>query len=369
MRIGINTRFLLSNKMEGFGWFTYEITKRLVLNHPEHTFYFFFDRAYDSKFIFADNVVPIVLFPQARHPILFKIWFNYSITHALKKHQIDVFFSPDGYLSLKTSVPQIGVIHDLNFEHFPEDIPLAPRKYLQKYFPLFAEKAAKIITVSQYSKNDIVEKYGIEKNKIEVVYNAASPYFKVQSVEVQEGIKKKFTAGSPFLVYVGAIHPRKNIDRLTKAFQLYKQQYKSTLKLLIVGEKLWTNVEDSDELNEEVLYTGHVGIEVLAEIVGSAQALCLVSYFEGFGIPLVEAMQSGVPVLSGNLTSLPEVCGEAAVYVDPFDVESIREGINKIVNDEVLRNRNIELGLEQAQKFNWDESALRVGAIINEFEK
>ncbi|MFD1551962.1 glycosyltransferase family 1 protein [Putridiphycobacter roseus] len=364
MRIGINTRFLLANKMEGFGWFTYEITKRLVLNHPEHTFYFFFDRPFDAKFIFADNVVPIVLSPQARHPILFRIWFNYSITKALKKYQIDVFFSPDGYLSLRTDVRQIGVIHDLNFEHFPEDIPSAPRKYLKKYFPLFAKKADKIVTVSHYSKQDIVEKYHVEEEKIEVVYNAASPYFKVQTGEVIEKVKQQFTGGAPFLVYVGAIHPRKNIDRLVKAFQLFKQENKSELKLLVVGEKLWSNGKDADKEDEEVLFTGHVNIVVLAEIVGAAQALCLVSYFEGFGIPLVEAMQSGVPVLSGNLTSLPEVCGEAAVYVDPFDVESIKDGMDRIVNDADLRDKNKILGLQQAQKFNWDTSAEQIWSML-----
>src|SRR6056300_399785 len=113
MRIAINTRFLLKGKMEGFGWFTYETVKRMVMDHPEHTFIFFFDRPYDSHYVFAKNVIPIVLRPPARHPILFKIWFNYSITRALKKHKADVFFSPDGYLSLRTTVPQIGVIHDL----------------------------------------------------------------------------------------------------------------------------------------------------------------------------------------------------------------------------------------------------------------
>ncbi len=132
MRIAVNTRFLLSHKMEGFGWFTYEVVKRLVQNHPEHEFIFFFDRKYDSKYIFGDNVTPVILSPQARHPILFKIWFNYSVTKALKKYKADIFFSPDGYLSLKTEIKQISVIHDLNFEHYPQDLPSWPRKYLKK---------------------------------------------------------------------------------------------------------------------------------------------------------------------------------------------------------------------------------------------
>jgi len=148
MRIAINTRFLLPHKMEGFGWYTYEIMKRLVENHPEHTFILFFDRSYDAKFVFGENVIPVVLHPQARHPILFRIWFNWSVKRALKKYRADVFFSPDGYLSLTSDLPQIAVMHDLNFEHNPKDLKPTMRKYYQTYFPRFASKAKHIITVS-----------------------------------------------------------------------------------------------------------------------------------------------------------------------------------------------------------------------------
>ena len=123
MRIGVNTRFLIQNKLEGFGWFTYETLSRITQNHPEHEFYFFFDRKPDPSFQFSDNVHLIKLMPPARRPKLFKIWFDISIPFALKKHRCDLFLSPDGYLSLTTSKKQIGVIHDINFEHHPEDIP------------------------------------------------------------------------------------------------------------------------------------------------------------------------------------------------------------------------------------------------------
>ena len=130
MRIAVNTRFLLDGKMEGFGWFTYETVRRIVEQHPEHQFIFFFDRPFHSKFIFGNNVEAHVLKPPARHPLLFKIWFNYSVTKALRKYKADLFFSPDGYLSLHTDIPQIPVIHDLNFEHYPEDLPKGARNYL-----------------------------------------------------------------------------------------------------------------------------------------------------------------------------------------------------------------------------------------------
>ena len=114
MRIAVNTRLLIKDKLEGIGWFTYEVLIRIVRNNPQHEFLFFFDRPYASDFVFASNVTPIVLYPQARHPILFNIWFDYSVSRALKKHKADVFFSPDGMLSLTTKVPQVNVVHDLN---------------------------------------------------------------------------------------------------------------------------------------------------------------------------------------------------------------------------------------------------------------
>src|SRR6218665_2161300 len=195
MRIGINTRFLLNKRMEGFGWYTYEVTKRLVENHPEHEFVLFFDRPFDPKFVFGPNATPVVLFPQAHHPILFVWWFNWSITKALKKYKCDVFFSPDGYLSLRTSVPQIPVIHDLNFEYHPEDLQRKHRNYYRKYFPKFAKKAKHILTVSEYSKQDIVKLYGIPSDKITVAWNGAADDFKPfqATVILSEGIPYSFT--------------------------------------------------------------------------------------------------------------------------------------------------------------------------------
>jgi glycosyltransferase involved in cell wall biosynthesis len=265
MRIAINTRFLLSSKMEGFGWFTYEVISRIVSEHPEHEFIFFFDRAFDEKFIFAGNVKGVVLNPPARHPILFKIWFNYSVTKALKKYKIDLFFSPDGYLSLKTKVKQIGVIHDLNFEHFPEDLPRAPLNYLKKYFPLFAKKANHILTVSQYSKDDICKTYGIDKSKVTVSYNGASDLFRPILADNQQLIRKKYAEGIEYFVFVGALHARKNVARLFEAYEQFKNETKSTTKLVIVGEKLWSSVDLEKSYGKlthkgDVIFTGHLPI-------------------------------------------------------------------------------------------------------------
>ena len=274
MRIAINTRFLLSDKMEGFGWYTYEVCSRMVKAHPEHEFIFFFDRSFDEKFVFADNVTPVVLRPPARHPILFKIWFNRSVTKALKKHNADVFFSPDGFLSLKTDVPQIGTIHDINFEHHPEDLPSGALKYLKKYFPQFARKAAHLLTVSNYSKQDIVNTYGIDEDKITVAWNGASEAYRPIPEDDQQIVRDAYTKGKKYLLFVGSIHPRKNLNRLLKAYDKLLEKSIEEYELLIVGSAMWKNsgeLEISDRCKNHIHFSGHLSLEDLSKAMASAR--------------------------------------------------------------------------------------------------
>lgn len=361
MRIGINTRFLLSSKMEGFGWYTFEVVKRMVEQHPEHEFVFFFDRAFDPKFVFGENVTPVVLSPPARHPILFYIWFEWSVKRALKKYAIDVFFSPDGYLSLGSNVPQVGVIHDLNFEHHPQDIPWQPRWYLRRFFPKFAKKATKIVTVSNYSKQDICQTYALPEDRVIVGWNGASELFVPLDESTIAAVRTEYSSGKPYFVFVGALHPRKNVGRLLEAFRDFCST-NADIDLLIVGEALWKNTRlhlpDPDAaVKSRIHFTGHVSQHVLTQLVGAAHSLVYVPYFEGFGIPLVEAMKCGIPILSGNRTSLPEVAGEAAIYCDPYDVQAITAGMHRLANDPELYERLKHTGLERGKLFSWDHTA------------
>lgn len=374
MRIAVNTRFLLSNKMEGFGWYTYEVVKRIVESHPEHEFIFFFDRAYDQKFIFSDNITPVVLNPQARHPILFKIWFEFSISRALKKYKADIFFSPDGFLSLKSNIKQVNVIHDINFEHNPDDLPKNARKYLQKYFPKFARKAQHILTVSEYSKQDICSTYNIDQDKVTVAWNGASEVFMPISTEQKEELEKKYAQGNPYLLFVGALHPRKNVQRLIQAFEQMKlDDLNNPYKLIIVGEELFSGALGSftisDELRSHISFTGHLKLKELALLMGGASVFTFVPYFEGFGIPLVEAMRCGTPILSGDKTSLPEVAGEAALYCDPFSIPDITEKLTTICNDPVLRDSLSKKGIERSHLFSWNTSAEKVWKVLQSVSK
>lgn len=362
MEIVVNTRLLLKNRLEGIGWFTYETLKRITTKHPEHHFVFLFDRDFDEEFIFADNVTPLILSPQARHPVLFYWWFEFSVARFLKAYRPDLFLSPDGYLSLGADVKQLAVIHDLNFEHYPNDLPFLVRKYYHYFFPKFARKATRIATVSAFSKSDIVKQYNINPDIIDVVFNGCNPLYKPVSPEIKNKVKQKYSQGCDYFLFVGALHPRKNIARLFQAFDKFKQSQTSDIKLLIVGEKYyWTSEIKRTYLNmqnkKDVVFTGHLSTEELTGVTGTALALTYVPYFEGFGIPLLEAMSCDVPVITSNITSMPEIAAGAALLVDPFSVDAIATAMLQLAQDEELRIQLIEKGRKRKQDFSWDKTA------------
>ena len=353
-KVAINTRFLLKDKLEGFGWFTYHASKILVERNPDIQFYFLFDRPFSKEFVFASNVTPIVLFPQARHPLLFRWWFDYSVTRFLKKEKIDLFISPDGYLSLRTETPQISVIHDLNFEHFPEDLKPHHTQYLRKFFPKFAQKAHHILTVSEFSKQDIINKYNVPSEKISVAYNGVSEQFKPNS--------KTETDAIPYFLFVGSIHPRKNLKRLLLAFDEFKTQSNAKHQLLVVGDPYFWSDEMKKTLNElkfksDVVFKPYATVQKLISYYQNAEALMFVSYFEGFGIPIVEAMACGCPVVVGKNTACDEIAGDAALKIDPFDHNDIAQKMLEISINVDLRNALVEKGFLQSKKFTWSNTA------------
>jgi len=362
LKIAVNTRLLLKNKLEGIGWFMFETLQRIVHAHPEHSFYFIFDRKYDDKFIFSNNVIPIVVGPPTRHSFLQYLWFEYSIPNTLNKIKPDIFLSPDAYNSLRSPYKSLLVIHDLNFEHYPEKMPWMVRKYYRYFTPRFANKASRIATVSEFSKNDITEQYKIDPDNIDVVYNGVNEQYNPVNEDVKKEIRKKYTKGCDYFIYVGALIKRKNLDNLFKAFDQFKKSTGHNIKLMIVGSKMWNNKELRDtyermQFKSDVVFTGRLETEELCKVIGSARAMTYISYFEGFGIPILEAFSAGVPVITSNVTSMPEVAGDAAILVDPFNINDIAEAMNNITENESLRKDLIQKGYERRKKFSWDQSA------------
>jgi glycosyltransferase involved in cell wall biosynthesis len=362
MKIAVNTRLLLKGKLEGIGWFTYQTLKRMVENHPEHEFIFIFDRAYDESFIFGKNVKPVVVGPPARHPVLFYLWLDWSVAFVLRKYKVDVFLSPDGFGTLNSKVPTCLVIHDLAFEHYPDHLKTSHSIYFRKFTPKFAQKAKRIITVSEYSKQDIATRYHIPTDKIAVSNNAAHDEYVPLSWETQEEVKAKYSDGCEYFIFAGALHPRKNVVNLLKAFIRFKKRNGSNMKLIIVGRMAWNYKEVVEMKNEmpfknEVIWLGYLDVNELAIVMGAAYALVYASLFEGFGIPIIEAYKCGVPAIVSNTSSMPEVAGDAALVVDPKDYHDIADKMSLLYKDEVLRSELSKKALIQTQKYTWEKAS------------
>jgi glycosyltransferase involved in cell wall biosynthesis len=262
---------------------------------------------------------------------------------------------------LSSSVPHIITIHDLNFEHNPKDLPWLVSRYFRFFFPKFARKAKKIITVSEYSKEDICTTYGIKKEKVEVIYNAANTAFRQLTEQEICDTKNEFTAGNDFFIFVGSLHPRKNIQNLIYAFELFCVSNKS-IKLVIVGSDMWkeNNLVISDEVRKQLIFTGHIENTQLTKLMGSALALTYIPYFEGFGIPLVEAMNCGIPIIAANTTCLPEIAKDAAIYCNPFDVNDIAEKMLLVNSNSIIREDLATKSLQRSKYFDWDIAAVKV---------
>ncbi|MCR5423141.1 MAG: glycosyltransferase family 4 protein [Bacteroidales bacterium] len=362
MRIAINTRLLLPGRLDGIGWFTYETTRRMVLSHPEVDFFLFFDRKPDAAFIFASNVHPVVLHPKTRHPILWYLFFEWSVKRALKRYKIDLFLSPDGWMSLQTKVPTLDVIHDLNFEHADDFLRPSHQKYMKYFFPRFAHKATRIATVSEFSKRDIASTYNISTDKIDVVYDGAHNEYVPCNDEERQTTREKYTNGSPYYIYISTISKRKNLTNTLLAFNQFKENDKEDYKLVVVGARVWWDGElkeayDNMQYKRDVIFVGRVEATELSRLLGAAQALVYVSLFEGFGIPILEAFYAEVPVITSNCTSMPEVAGHAALLVDPTMVDDIAMAMQLIANDEQRAMQLVEEGRRQRQLFSWERTA------------
>jgi glycosyltransferase involved in cell wall biosynthesis len=365
LKIAVNTRFLIKDKLEGIGLFTYESLKRIVVSHPEIDFCFLFDRSYDAEFVFAKNVTPVVLFPQARHPFLWYWWFEISVSRWLKKNKPALFLSTDGYGCLSAETKQVLVMHDLAYEHFTDHVPFLTRLYYRYFMPRFAKKAARIATVSEFSKNDIVVKYQIARNNIDVVYNGSKEVYKPIEEPKKQEIKSLYSGGKNYFIYVGSIHPRKNIKNLLLAFEKFKKETNSDYKLLLVGRKAWDFEEVEETLNKlshksDIEFLGHLPPKDLGELMASAFCMVYVSLFEGFGIPIIEAMSCGVPVVTSNVTSMPEASGDAALLVNPISFEEIANAMSEFYSNDALRATLIQKGFEQSKKFGWDKTAQKL---------
>lgn len=365
MRIALNARFLLEGKMEGIGYSSWEFYRRIIELNPRHTFILFFDRPFSSGFSSFKNVIPVSLFPPARHPFLWMIWFELVLPAALRKWKVDVFFSHDGFSSLRTSVPVYVTVHDLAFLAYPKQIPFLVYLFYRIFTPQYLKKAVHIFTVSNFVREDIQKKYGVPESGITVIPNGYRALLK----QAEESEGEPVLPAHPYFFYYGAIHPRKNIDRVIKAFDLFRSQNEGKVSFVIAGRRAWKtgSVERAwrkSTFKEDIRFVGYVSDAAISYYLKNALALVYVSLHEGFGMPIVEAFAANTPVITSCEGALAETSGDAALKVNPRDIVAIAQGMRELYGNPSLRAALTMAGERALSRFNWDDSAKICSRII-----
>jgi glycosyltransferase involved in cell wall biosynthesis len=294
-----------------------------------------------------------------------KLWTMIGLSRYLYQHKdIDVFFSPTHYLPIYIPVPSVLSILDVSYKYFPELFNKRDLYQLKLWGRYSVKRASAIITISESSKNDIITEYNVERSKVHVV-SVGIKEFGNPKFKSMEELAQKYHIKSPYILFVGTLQPRKNISKLIEAFSLLKQGY----ELVIIGKKGWMYDEilaapHKYGVESHVKFLDYVSDEDLPSFYKHAELFVLPSLYEGFGLPVLEAMKYDCPVATSNISSLPEAGGDAAIYFDPKDAGDIAQSIEKVVNNKELRDMMIKKGREQIKKFSWEKSAKETLAVL-----
>jgi len=329
---------------------------KIAEKQPQHQFIYIFDHVFDNKYITSGNITGVVLGPEAKSPLLWKYWYDFRVPALLKKYKADIFVGAGGICSLRTKVPQCLLVNSLSFLEYPLIAKKSHLRFFDKFTGLFLNKAKRIVTMSQFSKTSISNKYRIDPGKIDVLNISPDLIFKPVSETLKEIVKEKYADGKEYFLYTGAIHPRENLLNLLKAFSFFKKRQKSNMQLLLAGELNDSYKEFSIKLSsfrfrDEVKILGNLLPGEKAEIVASAYAVIYPSLLEDFALQPLEAMQCDVPVITGNYGALPEICGDAALYTDATDFNDIAEKMMLLFRDEDKKTTLVNNGKKRIGHF------------------
>ena len=304
---------------------------------------------------------------------------NYSVAEqiriplALRRQGVTLFHAPHYVLPPLVRCRSVVTIHDCIHLMFPEYLPSRlALTYARTSIALASRRARRVLTVSESSKRDILRFVDVPADKIDVIYNAYDERFGVEPREEDMlRVRERYQLDDEFVLYAGNVRPHKNLKRLIEAFDLVRKRGLAHLKLVLIGDEISKYAElrravHSHQLHQYVRFLGYLPEETLAIMYRLAGVFVFPSLYEGFGLPPLEAMASGTPVVTSNVSSLPEVTGDAAVLVDPYHPEAIADGIERVLGDEALRRDLRAKGLARARQFSWEASVRRVREIYGE---
>ena len=292
---------------------------------------------------------------------------------ALRRAHVDVFHAPHYVVSPLTRCPYVVTIHDCIHLRFPQYLPnRGAYYYARTMMTMAARRAQRVITVSEASKDDILHYLRIPADKVEVIYNALDERLASAPTPAEVSrVRERFLLNSPFVLYTGNIKPHKNVDRLIEAFSILRRRGFEDVKLLILGDEVsrYQNLRrlvHRFQLHQQVRFLGFVPDATLSALYRLDAVFVFPSLYEGFGLPPLEAMAAGAPVITSNVSSLPEVVGEAAILIDPMDAGAIADAMARVLGDDVLRASLIARGHERVKGFSWRRSVARVRQVYAE---
>ena len=350
----IDTISLMSS-LTGIGRYTYEVSKKLKGFEIEYFYgYYSTDLMKPSTKIGVKSLKSTI----AKNPLLKQIARKLlTLSSRLFGKKYDLYWQPNFIPNSGVKAKKIVTsVHDFSFIlhkdfHLKESIAYFENNFFQNLY-----RSDMIITGSNFSKQEIIERTKFTDDKIRVIYHGIDHNL----FRVYQNIDLDFKLPSKFILSVGTVEPRKNLIGLLKAYNLLDKQLKEEYKLILVGFKGWENHEIMELINqnqEHIEYLGFISDKELAKVYNLATCFVFPSFYEGFGLPPLEAMACGTPVVLSNASSLPEVGGDAVVYCDPHSIEDIKNRIEMVLIDTNLQQTMIQKGLKQAKKFSWEKSA------------
>jgi glycosyltransferase involved in cell wall biosynthesis len=301
------------------------------------------------------------------------VWEYTGLPLSLKRENVEVFWGPCNFIPSIKVCKYIVTIHDLSAYIVAQSYPWLRRKYYQYLIRNAVKRADLIVAISQTTKNDLMKFFSLPEDKIKVIYNGFNSNFSVDNIQTNFSVlQEKYRLPKEYIFTLGVLEPKKNVERVIRAYHQLKQDTGALPALVIGGSKKygWKNeslfrLVDLLKLNYDTVFTGSIEHDDLPAIYHNAQLFILPSLYEGFGLPVIEAMACGTPVITSNTSSLPEVSGNAAVLVDPYNISEIIGAMKLVLTNEMKRREMIEKGLENVKRFSWQKAAQ---AIIELFE-
>ncbi len=380
LNIGVDISPLTSSARTGVGEYTFELLNALFHIDTQNQYFLFYNAFKDVSGVIPKWDQDNVHFVHTRWPNkIFHLCVQFlqwpKVDQIIQKKtgvKLDYFFSPNiGFQSISKSCKHILTLHDLSFEIFPECLSLRRRLWHAVLLPKKQCRMANIIfTPSNNTKRDSIDMYGISEEKVKVLSPGLSNAFVGQEIKISQEVKQKYSLPEKYVLFLGTIEPRKNIEGVIHAFKMCPDLISQGYELIIAGAKGWKykSILKSIEQTKGVRYIGYIDPAEKPSLYAGASLFVYPSLYEGFGFPLLEAMASGTPVITSNRSSLPEIAEGSAYYINPYNMSEIAEGMKKILQSSELSNFFVQKGFVQIKKFNWQKTAEQFLASLSSYE-